>query len=327
MLVTLPNAHISLRAQATTCLDWFFDVVDTIPARPSSPKKVKAFTVNIESGGRKTDSNNSGNKFPAHNEENGNVPTKKSSIYSEWGMDTDAVFSSPLKSPRKMGAQPLSLSQDWEQSQRQTFQPPTRPPIHAQNGRSDSTSRILSPPPPTGQSETTLRAIQHQPRFPVSEQDVLDDTPVGAFRLASQIPGDDPSDSTDDPVISTSTSPSNLPVDCDDAMSTNESTRSESQQTNDTNDVEVPTVVPDPFKALVRQLQWYHTRGNYIVLRSTLGVDLGTRFQNVYKRAGVKKFTEYVVMAEKSGIVELGGTGGEAWIRLCSGWEKASTRW
>jgi hypothetical protein len=44
---------------------------------------------------------------------------------------------------------------------------------------------------------------------------------------------------------------------------------------------------------------------------------------NTYRQAGVLKFGQYVALAEKAGIVELGGSESTAWIGLMSPWSDA----
>jgi hypothetical protein len=45
---------------------------------------------------------------------------------------------------------------------------------------------------------------------------------------------------------------------------------------------------------------------------------------STYKAAGVAKFSQYVALAEKQGIVEIGGSEGTAWIALKPEWYNAS---
>jgi len=45
---------------------------------------------------------------------------------------------------------------------------------------------------------------------------------------------------------------------------------------------------------------------------------------STYKAAGVAKFSQYVALAEKQGIVEIGGSEGTAWIALKRDWYNAS---
>lgn len=74
------------------------------------------------------------------------------------------------------------------------------------------------------------------------------------------------------------------------------------------------SLVPAAFQPLVQTLE--HRRNVYSdskPLRSVVGQNLS---QALYKSAGVESFKEYVLLAEKEGIVELGGVNGHAWISL-----------
>jgi len=74
------------------------------------------------------------------------------------------------------------------------------------------------------------------------------------------------------------------------------------------------SIVPAAFQPLVQTLE--HRRNVYSdtrPLRSVVGQNLS---QALYKSAGVESFKEYVLLAEKEGIVELGGVNGHAWISL-----------
>jgi hypothetical protein len=72
----------------------------------------------------------------------------------------------------------------------------------------------------------------------------------------------------------------------------------------------------EEFRALVEMLEKEQRNGNRQVLRSKCAYALVQRDQMVYKRAGVKKFSEYAALAEKAGLIQLGGTDGGAWISL-----------
>ena len=44
------------------------------------------------------------------------------------------------------------------------------------------------------------------------------------------------------------------------------------------------------------------------------------RDATVYERAGCLKFRDYIARAEELGLVELGGSGNEAWVGLNPDW-------
>jgi hypothetical protein len=75
--------------------------------------------------------------------------------------------------------------------------------------------------------------------------------------------------------------------------------------------------VPTPdFLPLVEQLARLRLAGNQRPLRSVVGQALVTRNPSIYKDVGVTAFSQYAALAQQSGIVELGGIGGKAWIVL-----------
>ncbi|KAG5645015.1 hypothetical protein DXG03_007292 [Asterophora parasitica] len=84
-------------------------------------------------------------------------------------------------------------------------------------------------------------------------------------------------------------------------------------------------VVPPLFKFLVQRLEFHRSKGFPRPFRSGIAVELSTQDNTLYRRAGVERFGQYVALAEKAGIVELGGKEGGAWIALCPEWHNAKT--
>ncbi|KAH9483748.1 hypothetical protein JR316_0003224 [Psilocybe cubensis] len=80
-------------------------------------------------------------------------------------------------------------------------------------------------------------------------------------------------------------------------------------------------VVPDHFKVLVQILQKCRAEGNIRPLRSIIGLEVAKA--NVFKKVGVERFKQYVMIAVKLGIVEVGGKDGGAWINLKPEWANA----
>jgi NYN domain len=78
-------------------------------------------------------------------------------------------------------------------------------------------------------------------------------------------------------------------------------------------------IVPDKFKILIRCLKSHRSRGNLYPLRRKISSEIAQN-GTTYLLAGVSTFGEYVMMAEKAGIVELGGTASAAWIALKAPW-------
>ena len=73
--------------------------------------------------------------------------------------------------------------------------------------------------------------------------------------------------------------------------------------------------IPTQFQPLIDILIRMRAEGPYPTLRSLVGELLG-KDVTVYARAGVSKFKEYVHQALEAQLVEVGGDGGQEWIRL-----------
>ena len=77
--------------------------------------------------------------------------------------------------------------------------------------------------------------------------------------------------------------------------------------------------VPDKFKILIKCLKSHRSRGFLAPLRLKVLSEIAEN-GTTYRLAGVSTFGEYVTMAEKTGIVELGGSESTAWISLKAPW-------
>ncbi|KAF8061498.1 NYN domain-containing protein [Lyophyllum atratum] len=84
-----------------------------------------------------------------------------------------------------------------------------------------------------------------------------------------------------------------------------------------------PKVVPPIFKLLVQRLEFHLSKGFARPFRSGIALELVTQDNTLYRRAGAERFGQYVAIAEKLGIIELGGKEGGAWIRLRPEWYNA----
>ena len=80
--------------------------------------------------------------------------------------------------------------------------------------------------------------------------------------------------------------------------------------------------VPDKFKVLVQCLKSHRSKGSLRPLRSKIALEIALN-GTTYRQAGVLKFGQYVAMAEKAGIVELGGSESTAFIALRAPWYNA----
>jgi hypothetical protein len=80
-----------------------------------------------------------------------------------------------------------------------------------------------------------------------------------------------------------------------------------------------PPAVLEKFKTLVQCLKTLRSKGTLRPLRGVIALEIG-HSGTTYRQAGVLKFREYAAMAEKVGIIELGGSEGRAWIALREPW-------
>ncbi|KAF8633749.1 hypothetical protein AX17_004405 [Amanita inopinata Kibby_2008] len=85
-------------------------------------------------------------------------------------------------------------------------------------------------------------------------------------------------------------------------------------------------VAPPQFRLLIERLESWRENGYDRVSRSTIASELLQRDSEVYKKAGVTKFSNYVAAAVKAGIVDIGHDSvGAPWIALEQGWYGAKT--
>ncbi|CAA7262481.1 unnamed protein product [Cyclocybe aegerita] len=80
---------------------------------------------------------------------------------------------------------------------------------------------------------------------------------------------------------------------------------------------------PPIFAVLVETLQNHRLKGTLRPLRSTIAVQIA-KDGVTYRNAGVDRFSQYAALAQKHGLIELGGSEGTAWISLRPGWGKAN---
>ena len=83
----------------------------------------------------------------------------------------------------------------------------------------------------------------------------------------------------------------------------------------------VNKILPPEFTLLVNILKEEQRKGIVRASRSTISTTLVQKDKLLYKRAGVTRFGEYTALAERVGIVRLGGREGGAWISLHPDWQ------
>jgi len=77
--------------------------------------------------------------------------------------------------------------------------------------------------------------------------------------------------------------------------------------------------IPDKFKILIHRLKSHRLKGCLRPLRSRIAPEIA-RNGTTYQQAGVSRFGQYAALAEKEGIVEMGGSEATAWIGLKAPW-------
>jgi hypothetical protein len=75
-------------------------------------------------------------------------------------------------------------------------------------------------------------------------------------------------------------------------------------------------LAPRQFLPLINQLLLARSKGDMRPRRSIIPVALHEDDEDVYKLAGVNKFEDYALLAQEASLIELGGSGSEAWISL-----------
>lgn len=84
-------------------------------------------------------------------------------------------------------------------------------------------------------------------------------------------------------------------------------------------------VIPPKFTILVHILQWCISRGVFRPVRTGIAVEL-SKHKNIYRDVGITgptKFRQYMALAEKEGIVVLGGLEPDGWVGLLPKWKHA----
>ncbi|KAF8841187.1 DUF537-domain-containing protein [Paxillus ammoniavirescens] len=104
------------------------------------------------------------------------------------------------------------------------------------------------------------------------------------------------------PLSAASTSPSSSSLESNDNSSPADAYHHASQDS-----------IPARFQPLIDTLLYMRDKGHYHTLRSLVGLSLS---DEVYARAGVSGFRDYILHASEAGLVECGGIGGHAWIRI-----------
>jgi len=76
---------------------------------------------------------------------------------------------------------------------------------------------------------------------------------------------------------------------------------------------------------LISQLLLERSKGIDKASRSTIAVAMLQLDKDIYKHAGVNRFSNYTKLAEQASLIELGGLEGQAWIGLHPKWFQEET--
>lgn len=369
VLITLSNAHPSLRVQGSPCFDWVSDVlepVDPTLSRQPSPRQGKTLLP-------AHDKFYSDFKLKSHNPSR--HPFQES--YDEKAasnvefMNQDATrrkedYRTLLKHDARDDLLPPDLA---DQSKRQSTVSSVAPNA-LRNGPETSARAIYSPVAsscPTylsGNTETplTMTSNSNSPKPTLTPSTSVGSTPKLAtdrsvipsgfsalresanlaqnnearvpepvsFESATCYTSQSPSSSDQtngngsDAAHSDISSPSNVTSPSVPFSPLNNATVSLVSQSasNPSQPTSCPPV-PDKFKILVQCLKTHRSQGRVRLLRSHVALQIACN-GTTYRRAGVSKFKQYIAMASKAGIVELGGSELVAWIGLREPWCNAS---
>ena len=290
VLVTLSNAHTSLVHQASIRFDWYNDVVNQLDASNLQISKEPRYLL-------ANDSNESDYLYSPKEAETDVYPNK----------NTRGTHS-PSKNSRNIPFQ-SSLSSRLQTSQYRVNESNIR------YGEDQTTMDVSSP-------SKSNRPRDRLPRFPTIEDS------QGAFvhkksivtRRQLVVPDQERNrfiPSSNKSLIGriehASSSPSSG------ASSPFRSVENESDQELARRR---PLIIPSIYVLLVKILQGHRKKGITHSYRSVIASKMAHE-QPTYRRAGVNTFAEFMELADRNGVVELGGNGKDAWVRLMSDWHDA----
>ena len=354
VLITLPNAHRSLRAQASISYDWVSEILESVdstllnqPVEPTTPRRGKLSSPPAHDKFY-SDSTGSSSLFQDSYDEKATVEfmnnfrdgtrcTENSRTPSS--SKHDAKHDSlPPYLERHLAASSSSLAlNNGPQTNGRIYTPLATIPCHY-GSESNFASR-------TTQTQTRLLQAVQESRImePSCHLDVLSEnspliressplshqqgpfSPINATRPLSSVdriavdhnhhPDSQKSPPANVTAKVTAPTPSLMPP----SSTLSSATLSSITQISTNRRQAPPITVPDKFKILIRCLKIHRSKGNCRSLRSELSSEIAQN-GTTYQLAGVSTFGEYVVMAEKAGIVELGGSDSNAWITLKAPW-------
>ena len=372
VLITLPNAHQSLRAQASISFDWVSEILEPVdptlsnqPSEPTSPRRGKTssspahdrfysgsmghnpssslfqesynekstnsveFTNNFQDKTRSTENSQTPSKrdvkhdsLPPYLERQ--LAGSSSSITLNNGPDAPArAVHSPVASchtyanvstQTPLAAIPCQCGSESNFASR-TTQTQTRLLQALQESRLVETPCHLDVPSENPPLIRESSPLSHQQGSP---------SPINATRCLSSVDqmavDDNHPDSPQSPpekVTAKVTAPT-LPL-IPPSSTLSSATVSAIAQISANRRQTPSNAVPDKFKILIRCLKSLRSKGNLSPLLCKISTEIAQN-GTTYQLAGVSTFDEYAMLAEKAGIVELGGSDSNAWIALKAPW-------
>ena len=337
VLITLPNAHQSLRAQASFSFDWVSEILESVdptssnqPSEPTSPRRGKISSPPVqdkfysdsmgssslfrESYDEKSTNNvEFMNNFQDETKrtENSRTPSKRDAKHDSLPpyLERHLVASSSSNRPEAS----VSVVHSPVASCHTYSNGTIRTPLATTPCQCGSESNFVSR---TTQTQTRLLQALQEARLSPSPINAIH-RPPGVDRLAidhnhPDSPYSPPADVT---AKVTTPTPSLIPP-----SSTLTSATMPAVTQVSSNRRQAPSIsVPDKFKILIRCLKSHRSKGDLHSLRCEISPEIAQN-GTTYQLAGVSTFDEYAVMAEEAGIVELGGSESNAWIALKAPW-------
>lgn len=289
VLVTLSNAHASLVHQACIRFDWYNDVINQLDASNSQVSKESRYVL-------ANDVYESDYLYSPKEVETVVYPTR----------NTRGTHS-PSKNSRNIPLQ-SSLSSRLSTSQYRLNESNMR---YAED---QTTMDVSSPSKPN-------RPRDRLPRFPTIEDS------QGAFVHINHCPRRQlvaPDQERDRFIPSSNKSLIGRIEHTPSSPSSRTSSPFASVENESDHELErkKPMIIPTMYVFLVRILQGHRRKGITHSYRSVIASKMAHE-QATYRRAGVNTFAEFMELADRNGIVELGGNGKDAWVRLLSDWYDA----
>ena len=362
VLITLSNAHPSLRAQTSLCFDWVSDILEpvdeTLPQQLTPPRRGKA---SLPPGHERLYSDSKGHNYSRYPSQESYDEKSASNVeFVDYFGEETRRKENPRTSPKHETTAASTLAPDTlrngPESPARVMHSPIASsyhtcmeiPLTVPDSDSNSPRETLIPNMSIGNMSPTfyprtLRGSTSLPNLVQHEVASVTTEPV-SFDSSMQIPSAD-SPNLRGSLINVKAQSLSPPAHSGISLSPNVITPVSasvpsiilpSTASNDTVSAATPNPVkaaaplpptsfptaPDKFKILIQCLKSHRSKGSLKPLRSKVAPEIACN-GTTYRQAGVLKFGQYVALAEKAGIVEMGGSESTAWIGLKAPWHNA----